>query len=72
MTYQHEFDRQRLHENRDYTANTYDSPGAGKWLLMALLVVLIALGAAMFLSGVEVNNTTQTENIAPAPTLENE
>ena len=72
MTYQHEFDRQRLHENREYSSHNYDNPGAGKWLLMALLVILAALGAAMFLSGAEVNNTAQSENVAPTTTLQSE
>ena len=46
MTYQHEYDRDRLADARHYGSSQEFAAGSGKWILLAFLAIVLAIGIA--------------------------
>ena len=81
MTYEHDFERNKLTGAGlgDYQNSPDVGSGAGKWLLLALIAIILALGAAaLFSSDPQVtatdNPVAEEQNVAPlsAPVTESE
>ncbi|MEM9277644.1 MAG: hypothetical protein AAGA76_03640 [Pseudomonadota bacterium] len=76
MTYEHDFERNRMASGgtSDYQTSHDTGGGTGKWLLLALVFIVLLLGAAAFFSGeatVTFNDGSatsgQVESTTPAP-----
>ncbi|MEM7067472.1 MAG: hypothetical protein AAF478_01205 [Pseudomonadota bacterium] len=72
MTYQHEYDRDRLAETRNYGSNQEYVAGSGKWILLAFLAIVLAIGIATLIPPSTNVDEAQVGSIIPAPTVESE
>ena len=65
MTYEHDFERNKMTGAGigDYHSSPDVGSGVGKWLLLALIAVILALGAAVLFSGGATIPTSENQGV---------